>query len=229
MLLRRLVLWGVLWLLACIVSSVSAQVPAELLPVLKPSGDYVRNGVADIRVVAVSKTGFILECSRETPPGVAPVTWREKYAIRDGHLVLDSVLTPRTIPAQAAHTEWQSAPKIGSSSIGPAGLDPRWNSFPNYIQAVIEAVESEWRREIDENPVRCRPGSVVAITFMMNSHGEVTDILAVQPSLGTPGEATVPCVRAVNVHSPYGEWTEDMIASLGDHQKLTFSFYYPYQ
>src|SRR5271163_4477128 len=83
------------------------QVPANLLPVVGQSGEFVRNFPADTKIVSVTETGLVLECSQSASPGRQAVTWRERYAIRDGHLVLDAVLTPRAVPPQAAHYEWQ--------------------------------------------------------------------------------------------------------------------------
>jgi hypothetical protein len=39
-------------------------------------------------------------------------------------------------------------------------------------------------------------------------------------------EAEGYCVAAITEPSPYGKWTDDMIAMLGKEQTMTFVFYY---
>jgi hypothetical protein len=34
------------------------------------------------------------------------------------------------------------------------------------------------------------------------------------------------CMSAITDRAPYGEWTDDMKAVLGEQQEMTFTFYY---
>jgi hypothetical protein len=44
---------------------------------------------------------------------------------------------------------------------------------------------------------------------------------------GTAGnQAEKACAAAITARAPYGPWTDDMIAVLGEEQELTFVFYY---
>lgn len=203
-----------------------AQVPAYLLPTLSSTGEYVHSPTEEVKVVAVSDAGLTLECTQESNSGLQPCTWRERYSVRDGHLVLDAVFVPHVVPPQPAHTEWQMASAVGTANIGPATLDPRWGSYESYIQSVIETVQAAWMRKVALDGLHTAGGGVVTVKFLMNSRGEIVQILGVSENGQAPVSATIPCVQAINLGAPYGDWTDDMVAALGNQQVLSFSFYY---
>lgn len=212
--------------LAAAQSLCPAQVAANLLPTISPSGEYVRTPNEGVKVVEVSEAGMTLECTQESMDGLEPSTWRERYSIRGGRLVLDSVFTLQMVPPQPAHAEWQMAAAIGTTNVGPATFDPRWNNYKSYLQYVIESVQSEWAREVAANRIQSTSGSVVTVKFQMNSEGQIVQILGVHETGQAPASATVPCIRAINGRAPYGNWTDAMVAALGNEQVMTFSFYY---
>ena len=201
------------------------QVPANLLPVVGEAGEYVRTANEEVRVVEVSNSGLILECCQKAAPGLQPFTWRERYTVHSGRLVLDAVLTPHIIPPQPAHTEWQISARIGTSNIGPTALDSRWDNYGSYLQRMIEAVQGKWDQNLAEGKIYPNVGTVVSVRFVMDSKGAIVQILRVQPSRGTPDEVIGACINAVTIQAPYGDWTDEMIAALGTEQEITLSFY----
>ena len=64
------------------------------------------------------------------------------------------------------------------------------------------------------------------VVFKLNSKGEVSQIVSVEPTPGTSDASTRACPSAIAIPAPYGPWTEDMIAVLGTEQELVFTFYY---
>jgi hypothetical protein len=48
--------------------------------------------------------------------------------------------------------------------------------------------------------------------------------VSVENTSSEQGKAS--CLSAVTMTAPYGEWTPDMIAMLGDTQDITIRFYY---
>ena len=58
----------------------------------------------------------------------------------------------------------------------------------------------------------------------MNTEGRISEIVSVDGTAGN--QAQKGCMAAITARAPYGPWTEDMIAVLGDSQELTFTFYY---
>jgi hypothetical protein len=62
------------------------------------------------------------------------------------------------------------------------------------------------------------------VKFTLDSKGRVTEILDVENNSSEQGKAS--CVSAITLTAPYGDWTPDMIAVLGNSQNFTFQFYY---
>lgn len=116
--------------------------------------------------------------------------------------------------------------KIGTMNIGPVAVDAKWSNYGRYLQKMIDAIQARWDNLIAASKHYPQPGSRVTVTFVMNSDGKITTF---RNTDGDAGDlATNWCVTAISP-SPdftYGEWTSDMTAVLGDHQELTFTFYY---
>ena len=116
--------------------------------------------------------------------------------------------------------------KIGTSNIGLTAVDSRWSNYGVYLQRLIESVQIQWERILSESGVYPNPGSIVEVKFVLNSKGEISKIIHVNPSAGTSDAATRACPAAIEARAPYGDWTDDMIAMLGSEQEMTFTFLY---
>jgi hypothetical protein len=116
--------------------------------------------------------------------------------------------------------------KIGTSNIGLTAVDSRWSNYGVYLQRLIESVQIQWERILSESGVYPNPGSIVEVKFVLNSRGEISKIIHVNPSVGTSDSATRACPAAIEARAPYGDWTDDMIAMLGSEQEMTFTFLY---
>ena len=104
-------------------------------------------------------------------------------------------------------------------------MDARWDNYGSYLQRMIEAVQGKWEQNLAENRIAADVGSVVSVRFIMDSKGAIVQILRVQPSRGARDEVIGACINAVSSQAPYGDWTEDIVASLGTEQEITLSFY----
>lgn len=217
-------------------SRLSALPPLQ--PKLDASGNYVHEAAVAVSVVAVSPAGLTLECRRPDGAGGVDV-WRERYAVQDGKLTLVSISTQHDVPAQPAHTEWQEtevreAPspavvpaKVGGTDLRGAMVDPRWASFPAYLQKVVQAIQAMWDHERITQKLYSHAGNRVAVKFVLNAQGAIARIDGVEFSPGTADQAVRACVNAIVSPAPYPAWTEDMIATLGTEQTLNLAFYYP--
>ena len=116
--------------------------------------------------------------------------------------------------------------KIGTQNIGLTAADARWSNYGVYLQRMIETIQIEWDKLVAASKVYPNSGSMVTVTFVLNSKGEIAHISRVEPSPGTADTATHTCVSGITTRSPYGPWTKDMIDMLGTEQELTFNFYY---
>jgi hypothetical protein len=114
--------------------------------------------------------------------------------------------------------------KLGTANIGPTAVDARWSNYGAYLQRMIDTVQIQWERIIIEQRANPINGSTVSVKFVMNSEGNIAKIVNVD---STANEiASRACISAITDRAPYGPWTDDMIAVLGEKQEMTFTFYY---
>jgi hypothetical protein len=64
----------------------------------------------------------------------------------------------------------------------------------------------------------------VTVKFIMDDEGKIARIVNVDTTASET--ASRACVSGITDRSPYGPWTDDMKAVLGDRQEMTFTFYY---
>lgn len=110
------------------------------------------------------------------------------------------------------------------SNAGLSGLDPKWIEWGQYLQRVIDIVQFQWERRLLEMSALPARDKSVAVKFVMNDVGKIDRVVSVD---GTASAiAAQVCVEAITQNPPYGEWTQEMRASLGAEQQMTFTFYY---
>jgi hypothetical protein len=114
--------------------------------------------------------------------------------------------------------------KLGTKNIGAIAYDAKWSNYGQYLQKMIETVQIQWERILTESRVYPTSGTSVKVVFRMNTEGRISQIVSVEGTAGNQAEKA--CASAITARAPYGPWTDDMIAVLGDSQELTFTFYY---
>jgi hypothetical protein len=114
--------------------------------------------------------------------------------------------------------------KVGTMNIGPTAVDARWSNYGVYLQRMIETVQIQWDRILIQSSLYPPSGTKVTVTFRMDSEGTITKILDVKNSSSEQGKES--CVSAIIARSPYGKWSDDMVAMLGTSQEMTFTFFY---
>ncbi len=112
----------------------------------------------------------------------------------------------------------------GTKNVGALAYDAKWSAYGEYIQRLIDAVQAQWERLIIRSPIYPTRGTIVRVTFKINSAGNISEIVKVE----SPAERTAEylCISAITERAPYGDWSEDMIAVLGREQEMTFRFFY---
>lgn len=206
------------------------------LPLLK-NGVYVHANDVVTRLISIGPDGVLLECKTNNPI----LIWREHFVSNGSQIRLDVIQRPVVVATDPPKVQWidvkakvaASGPSLfpapvpsRSANIGITAVDSRWSNYGVYLQRFIESVQIQWERILSEGGVYPNPGSIVEVKFVLNSKGEVSKILNVHPSAGTSDAATRACPAAIEARSPYGEWTDDMIAMLGNEQQMTFTFLY---
>jgi hypothetical protein len=130
-------------------------------------------------------------------------------------------LATRAVNARATETIFNDQ---GTKNVGALAYDAKWSAYGEYIQRLIDAVQAQWERLIIRSPIYPTRGTVVRVTFKIDSAGTISEIVKVE----SPDERTAEylCISAITERAPYGEWSEDMIAVLGREQEMTFRFFY---
>ena len=114
--------------------------------------------------------------------------------------------------------------KFGTSNIGNVAVDAKWSNYGQYLQRMIDTVQVQWERIIVQWNANPSIGSMVTVRFIMDADGRIAQILAVDSTANDV--AARACVSAITDRAPYGPWTDDMKAVLGEKQEMTFTFYY---
>ncbi len=128
-----------------------------------------------------------------------------------------------TIKTQARPTPLREN-RVGTANVGLTGIDAKWSSYGEYLQRFIDSVQAQWDRILIQSSIYPAPGTRVTVVFRMNSKGEIAAIIKTSTTGGA--ESQYSCVSAITERSPYGPWSDDMIALLGQEQEMTFEFYY---
>lgn len=114
--------------------------------------------------------------------------------------------------------------QFGTSNIGPVAYNAKWSNYGDYLKKLIDTVQVQWERINLQAGAFPPPGTRVIVKFRINDKGEVYEVSPPESEGGM--QAKYACVSAITARSPYGDWTDDMIAVLGRSQEITFSFYY---
>lgn len=131
---------------------------------------------------------------------------------------------PQLVKTQNTRPAVLSENPVKAPNMGLSGYDAKWSEYGQYLQKMIDAVQFQWERLIINLSASNTSGTNVAVKFVLNSEGNISAVVSVN---GTAHEiATRACVSAITERAPYGAWTDDMKAALGDKQEMTFTFYY---
>ncbi len=133
-------------------------------------------------------------------------------------------LTPKKLTKKPVRPAILAENRFGTTNIGPTAVSALWSNYGSYLRRTIESVQIQWETFLGESKVYPGSGSTVTVKFIMNSRGQITKIVSHQSTASD--EATRACISAITKPGPYGEWTDDMKAVLGEQQELTFTFYY---
>jgi hypothetical protein len=135
---------------------------------------------------------------------------------------------PRPRPTVVKHQQVRPAifaeNKFGTQNIGPTAVDARWSNYGAYLQRMIESIQLRWEHLLRESTVNLTTGSAVTVKFVMDSKGLIARIVNVDSTAMPAAERA--CMSAITDRAPYGEWTDDMKAVLGEQQEMTFTFYH---
>jgi hypothetical protein len=67
-------------------------------------------------------------------------------------------------------------------------------------------------------------GTIVTIRFRLDKTGAVAEIIESESTGGEQAKSL--CTLSITSRAPYGVWTDDMVAMLGESQEMVWKFYY---
>ena len=114
--------------------------------------------------------------------------------------------------------------KLGTQNVGLAGFDAKWSNYGQYLQKLIDTVQMQFENITERSRFWPASGTQVLIKFRIDSAGAITELLTVDGNGGSQADQI--CISSITDRAPYGQWTDDMVAILGDSQVLTFTFYF---
>ncbi len=130
---------------------------------------------------------------------------------------------PRLAPRLPPGPLKQSA--RGVSRAGRMAIDANFSEFGDYLQRMFEAVSWRWNLLAEQTRRSyAEMHSQVEIEFFLTRQGQVKDLKVIQSSAGKT--ATLICEDAVKSPAPYGKWTDEMAAALGERQAVRITFQY---
>ena len=169
-----------------------------------------------------------LENATAVPERVEGVRDAKQY---DGAISTQPAIDPsRPRPRPQVTQTLQSRPailaenKFGTTNIGNIAVDAKWSSYGAYLQKMIDIVQIQWERIVIEQKANPIVGSSVTVKFIMDDEGKIARIIGVESTANET--ASRACVSGITDRAPYGPWTDDMKAVLGNKQEMTFTFYY---
>lgn len=131
---------------------------------------------------------------------------------------------PQIIKQQQVRPAILSENKFGTSNIGLNAWDARWSNYGAYLQRMIDTIQIQWERILVQSQVYPPSGTTVTVKFVLDSEGRIARIVDVNNQ--STEAAAAACVSGITDRQPYGPWTDDMKAVLGDKQEMTFTFFY---
>ncbi len=149
----------------------------------------------------------------ENATGMRPVIDRTKPQPRP--------LLTRTTQTRPAILEQNN---FGTANIGPTAIDAKWSQYGEYLRRMIDTVQIQWERMLVDWKASPANGSRVSVKFILDSDGKIAQIINWESTANDI--ATRACVSAIADPAPYGPWSEDMKAVLGERQEMTFTFHY---
>ena len=128
-------------------------------------------------------------------------------------------LNPQVIPGLV-----RNAP-TRVSRLGRVAIDAQFSEFGEYTQRMIEAISVQWHTLGDNfNHSVEDLGAYVKIEFNLTPEGRVEDLIVKETSASR--SATLLCKDAILSRAPFNKWSEEMMAMLGDSDRVKVTFHY---
>ena len=132
-------------------------------------------------------------------------------------------------PRPRLSTRVLSGPIMRSAGRAPVianiAVNARFTAFGDYLQRMFDAVGFQFQLLASRlTPPQSEISTRVIIEYILTLEGEVSETNVIYTTAGRA--ATLICQDAIHSTAPYGLWSEEMIRTLGDEQKIRITFIY---
>lgn len=112
-----------------------------------------------------------------------------------------------------------------AASMGITAIDARFSQFGFYLKQMFDTIQLQWYSLLANVTIgqENRPARV-DVEFVLTSEGRVDKAEVLDTNAGQL--ATLLCKDAIESRSPFGPWTEQMVASMGDETTIRIRFIY---
>lgn len=113
---------------------------------------------------------------------------------------------------------------VGVNSAGMLSVNCRFSNYGDYVQRMLEAVQSSWWSTIQRSRFETVTQGSVVVSFRLHRDGTVTEAQIL--SSDVPRIMALACKDAVMAPAPYDAWRADMVAQFGEQDTVTIHFFY---
>ena len=135
---------------------------------------------------------------------------------------------PRTLAAARQQKGMLVGEKMkqdgGTNKRGRLAVDVTGTSFGSYDAALVAAVQQRWYDLLESQQFAQRSGKVI-LEFRLHSDGRISELRVDGNEVGEILGWI--CQRAIRDPSPFGQWPNDMLRTIGkNYREVQFTFYY---
>ena len=132
-------------------------------------------------------------------------------------------------PRPRLSTRVLSGPIMRSAGRAPVianiAVNAKFTAFGDYLQRMFDAVGFQFQLLASRlTPPQSEISTRVIVEYILTLEGEVSETNVIYTTAGRA--ATLICQDAIHSTAPYGLWSEEMIRTLGDEQKIRITFIY---
>lgn len=113
---------------------------------------------------------------------------------------------------------------VGVNRAGLVAVDARFSQYGDYVQRMMEAVQSSWWDIIERSRFETVATGSCVVRFVLRRDGTVRDAQILRTDV--PRMMALACKDAVMAPAPYDAWRADMVALYGEEDVVTISFHY---
>jgi len=113
---------------------------------------------------------------------------------------------------------------IGANRAGSLAISARFSNYGDYMQRMMEAIQSSWWSIIERSRFATVSRGVVVVRFTLRRDGTVVNAEILESDV--PVVMALACKDSVMAPAPYDPWRPDMVALFGDSDEVTIRFLY---